>query len=167
MKKKYQTKTTEAFKVLVKRKVRYEAFKELEVKYIKHTSLINPQSYLVSDQLDNKAKADLFNLRSESHRSFKDNFHNMFDSNDCPMCGKDTDSQMHALSCEVVAQHLDKEEQNILNHISYSDIFSTIDKQVVITHMFQKIISIRKKKINPPSNSQAPHGIVVDLVDIP
>ena len=57
--------TTEAFKVLVKRRFRDEAFKELQiiksehkkVKYIKHTSLSNPQSYLISDELDNKAKS--------------------------------------------------------------------------------------------------------------
>ena len=67
----------------------------------------------------------------------------------------------------MVAQHLYKEEQNILNDISFNDMFSTIDKQVLITHMFQNIINIRKKMIDHPSNSVAPHGIVVDLVDAP
>ena len=33
-------------------------------------------------------------------------------------------SQIYALSCEVLAQHIDKEELNTLKHISYSDIFS-------------------------------------------
>ena len=65
-----------------------------KVKYIKHTSQLNPQNYLVSDKLDNKAKADFINHRSESHRSFKDNFHNMFDSNDCPIRGKGSDIQI-------------------------------------------------------------------------
>ena len=91
--------TTEEFKVLVKRKVRDAAFKELEeikaeqikVKHRKHTNILKPQKYLVSDKLDNKGKSDLFNLRSESHRMFRDNSHNLFNTNDCPMCGKEAD----------------------------------------------------------------------------
>ena len=47
------------------------------------------------------------------------------------MCVKNTVSQIYDLSFEGVAQHLEKEEQNILNHISYSDIFGTFDKEVV------------------------------------
>ena len=41
---------------------------------------------------------------------FRDNFHNMFNTSDCPMCEKEADSQRHALASEGVAQHLDKEE---------------------------------------------------------
>ena len=76
----------------MKRKVREAAFKELEeikaehikVKHIKHTNLTNPHTYLISYKLYSNAKSDLFNLRSESHITFRDNFHNMFDSNDAP-----------------------------------------------------------------------------------
>ena len=83
MKKKYQTK---AFKVLVKREVKDKAFNELdaikaEQKYINLTSFMNQQMYLVSDQQDNKAKTDIFNLRT-------DNFLKMFDNNNCPWVEK-------------------------------------------------------------------------------
>ena len=114
--------TSEEFKALLKRKFRDKAFEELEdiksehikVKHIKHTNLNGPQEYLTSDKLDNKTKADLFNLRSESHRSFKDNFHNMYEVSDCPMCKKYADSQLHALACKNVAQQLDKDDQEML-----------------------------------------------------
>ena len=77
------------------------------------------------------------------------------------MCKKYADSQLHALACKNVAQQLDKDDKEMLESVSYSDLFSTIDKQIIITKLYQKIINIRKKMTN-----QAPHGIVVDLVDI-
>ena len=74
----------------MKRRVRDAAFTELEeikaepirVKHLKNTNILKQQEYLVSDKLDMKGKSDLFNLRSEGHRMFRDNFHNMFNTED-------------------------------------------------------------------------------------
>ena len=78
----------------------------------------------------------------------------MYQNLDCPLCGKNIDSQEHALECHVVNKHLESEDLNILSQVRYDDIFGTIDRQVKITKLFQKIIKIRQK--------QAPHGIIVD-----
>ena len=78
----------------------------------------------------------------------------MYQSLDCPLCGKNIDSQEHALECHIVKQHLKPEDISILCAVRYEDIFGTIDKQVPITKLFQTIIKIRQK--------QAPHGIIVD-----
>ena len=78
----------------------------------------------------------------------------MYQNLDCPLCAKNIDSQEHALECHVVKKHLESEELNILSQVRYDDIFGTIERQVKITKLFQKIIKIRHK--------QAPHGIIVD-----
>ena len=71
----------------------------------------------------------------------------MYQDYSCPMCGKDVDSQSHALACQVVAQHFTEEEKESLSIISYDDIFGNIDQQVAITKMFNKIISIKQNQI--------------------
>ena len=58
------------------------------------------------------------------------------------MCGKEPDTQEHALSCEVISQQLEAEESQRLRSQAYSDIFSTIDKQVAITKTYRTILQI-------------------------
>ena len=154
--------TKSEFKRIVKLGVRASAFKHLEavklshdkVKHIEHKDMKKPQEYKNCKDLNKKQKYLLYNLRCRSENSFKDNFHKMYQSLDCPLCGKNIDSQEHALECHIVKQHLKPEDINILCVVRYEDIFGTIDKQVPITKLFQTIIKIRQ--------TQAPHGIIVD-----
>ena len=162
---------TEAkFKKIVKEKIREVAFKKLEekkawhdkVRTVVHTNIWSPQKYLLDGRLDNKDKSILFNLRSKCINEFKDNFHKLYQNIDCPICGKEPDSQEHALSCEVIAQQLDAEESQRLRSQAYSDIFSTIDKQVAITKTYRTILQIRQQLRSGDVPDQAHHGIIVD-----
>ena len=78
------------------------------------------------------------------------------------ICGKEPDSQEHALACEVIAQQLDAEESQKLRSQAYSDIFSTIDKQVAITKTYRTILEIRQRLRSGDVPDQAHHGIIVD-----
>ena len=165
--------STKDFKNMVKEKVRLAAYKDLEVKKsshekvkdIVHFNLNHPQKYLTESRLDNNEKSMLYNLRSKSENEFKQNFPNRYPQNNCPMCGKAPDSQEHALSCQETTQKLNSYEQEILSTQSYSDLFSTLDKQVAIAKTFSKIILIRKQHITQQNISQAPHGFIVDLAN--
>ena len=140
------------FKSIVKRGIRKYALNILEkkkhshekVRHITHTDLKTPQEYLSSNSINNKTKALLFNLRSRSKNEFRDNFHNKYQSIDCPMCGKEDDKQEHALSCEETTQHFSKEELELVSTLSYNDLFSSPDRQALIGQLFQRIISIRQ-----------------------
>ena len=105
--------------------------------------------------MTNREKSLLFNLRSKSENTFKDNFHRMYNDTSCPMCGKDADSQQHALVCHITAHHLSEDDKRNLKNIFYSDLFGNIDQQVAITQMYTKIISIRQ---SPPWHSSGPRG---------
>ena len=128
-----------------------------KVKHIEHTDMKKPQEYTNCKDLNKKQKYLLYNLRCRSENSFKDNFHKMYQSLDCPLCGKNIDSQEHALECHIVKQHLKPEDINILCVVRYEDIFGTIDKQVPITKLFQTIIKIRQKQA-PPWHHSGPFG---------
>ena len=84
------------------------------------------------------------------------------------MCDFEEDSQLHALSCEKVTQHLDSKDKEIMKLVFYSDIFSCLDKQLVVTRLCQKLISIRQNILkNQHQPNPAHHGLIGDLVDDP
>ena len=51
---------------------------------------------------------------------------------------------------------LDHEQIDLLNSVTYCDIFSDIEKQYKITQAFQLIIQTREKLRAPPSTSAYP-----------
>ena len=164
------------FKKLVKKKVREKTFKYLEgikqshkkVKDVVHDNLNKPQEYLTSNLFDNKEKTLLYNLRSQSENEYRANFSHKYSNLRCPMCDFEEDSQLHALSCETVKQHLDRTDKETIKSVLYSDIFSCLDKQLVVTRLFQKLISIRQNILkNQLQSNPAHHGLIVDLVDDP
>ena len=87
--------TKSEFKRIFKLGVRASAFKHLEalklshdkVKHIEHTDMKKPQEYTNCKDLNKKQKYLLYNLRCRSENSFKDNFHKMYQSLDCPLFG--------------------------------------------------------------------------------
>ena len=166
--------TKQEFKKFVKQKVRENTFTKLkevkeghtEVKDIVHTNFDKPQAYITSSLLDNKEKALLFNLRSKSVNEYKDNFTHKYNNTTCPMCNLQVDSQEHALAWYKVTQHLNSKNTEILKSVTYNDLFSSPDRQVQITRIFQQLLIIRQKLlINKQQQDQAHHGILVDPMD--
>ena len=78
----------------MKKKVREVAFSQLEenklehekVRDIIHSNNDQVQEYLKTHKMTNREKSLLFNLRSKSENTFKDNFHRMYNDVSCPMC---------------------------------------------------------------------------------
>ena len=77
----------------MKKKVREFAFSQLEenklehekVRDIMHSNNDQVQEYLKTHKMTNRKKSLLFNLRSKSENTFKDNFHRMYNDVSCPM----------------------------------------------------------------------------------
>ena len=166
--------TKQEFKKFVKQKVRENTFNNLneikeghkKVKDIVHNNLNKPQAYITSSLLDNKEKALLFNLRSKSVNEYKENFTHKYNNTNCPMCNLQVDSQEHALACYKVTQHLDSKNIEILKLVTYHDLFSSLDRQVQITRIFQQLLNIRQKLLkNKQQQDSAHHGFVVDPMD--
>ena len=92
------------FKEAVKKLARMEAFSRFnkmreghqKVNQIEYSQGDKPQEYLQTDQLSNKECSLLFNLRCKTVQGFKDNFHILNKDNNCDLCGKEADSQVHA-----------------------------------------------------------------------
>ena len=88
------------------------------------------------------------------------------------MCDLQVDSQEHALACHKVTQHLNSENINILKLVTYSDIFSSPDRQDQVTRIVQQLIDIRQKLqkkaapgLSPPWHCSGPYrGIILLLL---
>ena len=136
------------FKKIIKEKVRQKAFKEMnerkaihnKVKDIVHTNVHEPKEYLTSDKVTTKQSALIMNLRSKCATDFSSNFKGMSSDGLCPLCRKEDDSQEHALTCEVSAQKLNRQEKEI----KYNDLFGTLDEQLKIVKVYQKLLILRK-----------------------
>ena len=108
------TLTKSSFKNHIKQQINQLSQQELElvksdhdkVKMIVHKNLNKPQSYLTSGNFTNAQRSILFNLRSMSENSFRDNFHKMYNDKRCQICKTDIDNQEHVLSCIVKRKQL-------------------------------------------------------------
>ena len=123
----------EQFKALIKNRVREESFKEFKDmqgnhkkgKHIHHENLRRPQEYLTTNKLNNKQESLLFNLRCQSVRNIKDNFHQQFTNNLlCNLCKKEIDNQEHILQCHVLQEHIKWNHEEI----KYDQIYGSLEQ---------------------------------------
>ena len=141
------------YKTLIKTAVWKLFFKQLQerknmhikVKHIEYSVNRHPQPYLTNSKFDNSMTSLLFNLRCSSVNGFKDNFHTQYGkSPPCKLlCGKGTDSQRHALYCTEIIRKLTNEELNSINQLNYSYLFGSMEEQLQITIIYQRILEIR------------------------
>ena len=141
----------EHFKDLVKERMMKHMFKEMEkakskhnkVKEVVHKITGKPETYLTTDKITSKASSLLFNLRSKCAKGFKENFKALYPDNLCTLCKDHIDSQELALSCVKVTQTLNVGEQK------YEDLFGSLEAQIEITKLFQKVIKLRENQEEP------------------
>ena len=142
------------FKKVIKTKAQQHAFyvltnmqnKHKKVKHIQYSNLNSPQQYLCSQKFNFNLSSLLFNLRCESVKNVKANFHTMYSGDvSCPLCLSDTDSQQHLLKCPQITNELSTKDKELLQTVIYSHIFGDIDEQYRVTRMFQTIIRIRER----------------------
>ena len=119
--------------------------KHTNVKHVQYSGLRLPQPYLTSPKFDNSMTSLLFNLRCSSVNEFKDNFQTQYGKPPpCKLlCGKGIDSQRHALSCPAIIGKLTPSELNSINQLDYSFLFGSLEEQLEITTIYQRIIEIR------------------------
>ena len=140
------------FKAIVKEKINLKSFNELntrkanhnKVKDIVHSNVQGPKEYLISNKVTSKQSTLLFNLRSKCAMEFSMNFKGMSSDLLCPLCRQENDSQEHALSCETIAHNLTTEEREV----NYSDLFGTLEDQLKVVKIFQKVLKIRNLLIS-------------------
>ena len=103
------------------------------------------QEYLITEKLSVEEKQLLFSFRNRTYEC-KTNYKNKYGSDlSCFVC-KAEDSQQHLLQCEL-ASDVNTEG------LEYSDIFSSIDKQVKIVKALKNITSTRNALLKKSSIS--------------
>ena len=102
------------------------------------------QTYLTSTELTLSEKQLLFLLRTRSYKC-KANYKTQYEPNlACLICSEE-DNQPHLLLCKKTTIGVDIED------VQYSDIFSSLEKQVKVTKILKKIISNRELILKKPS----------------
>ena len=137
------------YKTLIKKEVREAAFKEFKLlqaghekgnKTI-HENMEKPQKYLLTNKLTNKQISLLFNLRCQSERTFKNNFHRQYAGDlKCPMCKSEIDSQEHLIQCTELKKHM-----KFSHNIAYDQIYGNLDEQISVTILYSSLLEVRER----------------------
>ena len=157
--------TKSEFKDIVKDKITEYSLREQEkrkrlhskVKDVKHEELTKPEKYLTNNNITYKLSSLIFNLRCKGQTEFKANFHNMQESNVCPLCKEDNDTQEHALTCRIVSKDL----RNKLMNIEYDDLFGSEENQVKVAKAYQAKIKLRTSLLDPGGTRDTPTGATI------
>ena len=99
---------------------------------------------------NNKLTRLLYNLRCRTVKNLKDNFPKQYFGNIQCIFGSfsEKDSQEHQLKCHTLKKHLSTEETLLLNSVSYSHIFGTVEEQFQVTKVFQFLLRLRKRLLD-------------------
>ena len=140
----------EDYKDLIKNKVREEAFKEFKDMQaghekgneLYHEDLKHPQSYMLTNKLNNSQVSLLFNMRVQCVRGIKDNFHRQYNNNlKCDLCKNETDNQSHILKCHVLKQHIQWNNEEA----KYEHIFGTLQEQISVTILLSELLEVKER----------------------
>ena len=105
-----------------------------------HENLKQPQSYLLTNKLNNKQASLLFNMRVQCVRGIKENFHKHYNNNlKCDLCKNEIDNQNHLLNCQVIKQHVKLNNKTI----KYEHIFGTLEEQITVTILLSALLEVR------------------------
>ena len=116
----------------VKKNIREHALQKLKsiqkghkkVKHIPFKQFLSPQEYLTSNMFTNTMKSLLFNLRCESVKTIRNNFHKFYNNDvSCKICGTgEIDSQEHLLRCQRFTSKLSPEMHSLWETVQYQYI---------------------------------------------
>ena len=139
------------YKKLIKRKVYYTAFMELEqlkeshskVRDNQYTDLNHMQPYLSNRNPSHSQISIMFSLRSKTLRNIRSNFPKMYSSLLCPLCKSHEDTQENILLCKVLKNIL---PPNI--HTEYEHMRGTTDQQTIFLQVFERYLKIRDELLD-------------------
>ena len=140
-----RSKSKQAFKNLVKNKVKLYALKILKMKQQKHSKMknlhynsLNIQSYFTSEELKQEEKRTIFRYRVRM-ANYGENYRGGAYSTTCPLCHLHLDNQEMSFQCPII-RNMIAIEGNI------SDIYKEdIKKQTIKTIL--KITNYRNKSL--------------------
>ena len=105
-----------------------------------HEDLKRPQTYLMTNKLNNNQVSLLFNLRTQCVRGIKDNFHGQnYQDLKCDLCENEIDTQKHILECHVLKKHVHWNHEEI----KYEHIFGTLKQQISVTILISSLLEVR------------------------
>ena len=147
------------YKNLVKQKVReaaYIEFKEQQAghekgRLLEHQDLLKPQGYLLTNLLTNKQTSLLYNLRCQSVKGIRNNFHRQYQNIRCQLCMLEIDSQNHVLYCPVIQNQF-----NGASILPYEYIHGNLEQQVSITILYSSLLEVRDRLLD---EGQGPRGL--------
>ena len=140
----------EEYKGLIKSKVKEEAFKEFKNMQaghqkgntLYHDNLKQPQSYIMTNKLNNSQVSLLSNLRTQYVRGIKDNFHGQnYQQLECDLCNVEIDTQNHILECHVLKQHIKWNHEDI----QYNHIYGTLQQQIKVTILLSSLLEVQDR----------------------
>ena len=168
---KIATQSENEYKNQIKKKVRDSALKRFnkmkqthsKIKDLIHESLAKPQNYITSNRLNNKQTSVMVNLRSRCLKSFKKNFPNMHGGDqNCPLCGKELDTQEHALHCHKIKEHMNKGDLANMQNAKYTHMSGSTEEQASLASVYINILRIRERLLEETPQLPAYQGIILD-----
>ena len=91
--------------------------------YLKLILLQEPKNILPMEFLPTHKKVSILIWEASVTTTLKIISTNGHQDITCPLCKLEPDSQEYALSCHIIADHLNPSEKNIIQCIAYEDIF--------------------------------------------
>ena len=165
-----QQTSRKSFKSEVKRKINHAAFEYLTKLQSKHSKISNIeytelkiQDYMISPIFTNIEVNLLHALRSRMV-DVKMNFKSKYSDLSCPLCSAHEDDQPNVLNCKVLKSKIITDDIAI-HKIFYEDIFKETKRQKEITHLFQKLLSIRKEEENKNKICKAAPSISAEMLE--
>ena len=159
--------TEEKYKSFVKTQVKERAFEDLKniqnehskVNNIRFENMNKPQEYLTSELSNNKTSKMLFNMRCESVRGIRNNFHKFYSSDtSCPFqCENKKDTQQNVLNCKELIKYISKDHKKNNNTVQYNHIYDTPAEQINVAKLFQVMMTTQERLLEE-SLEPACHG---------
>ena len=92
------------------------------------------------------------------------NFKSKYSDLSCPLCSAHEDDQPNVLKCKVLKSKIITDDIAI-HKIFYEDIFKETKRQKEITHLFQKLLNIRKEEENKNKTCKAAPSISAEMLE--
>ena len=155
------------YKKFIKSKIRSWAFKDLRLIQMRHMkvrditfqNLEKAQEYLSCSEFTNSDVSLLYNLRCQTVKNIKDNFHNMYQGQDlkCDLCETENDTQMHILRCTSLMTSRN-------TTVKYDHIFGSLQEQKAVIVLYSALMEEREGLLEegtslPGLNNSGPMGI--------
>ena len=148
-----QVLSKQQLKKIVKSKISEVVLVVLKDKQTKHSKIkdiqythLKAQEYITSRHMTNSMVETMSALRSSMLRGVRANFVSSAVRTQCPLQCRDTaeDTQRHLLECPALRVRLTVAEDQVLESVTYGDIFGQVEDQVRVIPILERLLEIRE-----------------------